>query len=127
MTESTALRTALAYYEAWTGHDFDTAMTFIADDIVCHAPAGRLDGAEAFRAFMEPFSQLVTGAQLISAFGDERTALVMYDAQTRPVPHAPGAECLTVSGGRITELRIVFDRTPFIAAHQADDQADQGS
>ena len=42
MTETTseALPTALAYYEAWTNHDFDRAMTFIADDIVCHTPPG---------------------------------------------------------------------------------------
>lgn len=45
----TALQTALPYYRAWTGNDFDLAMTYIAEDIVCRAPAGRLDGAQAFR------------------------------------------------------------------------------
>jgi len=35
MTETTslALRTALAYYQAWTSHDPDQAMRYIADDI----------------------------------------------------------------------------------------------
>jgi hypothetical protein len=56
-----ALDTALAYYRAWTGHDFGTAMTYIAEDIVCQAPAGRLDGAAAFRGFMGPFVQILTG------------------------------------------------------------------
>ena len=51
----TPLDTVLAYYKAWTSHDFDLAMTYVSDDIVCHAPAGQLTGAEAFRAFMEPF------------------------------------------------------------------------
>lgn len=61
MTENgKALKTALAYYEAWTNHDLDRAMRAIAHDIVCDAPAGRLDGAEAFRGFMQPFSQMVT-------------------------------------------------------------------
>lgn len=121
MTEITskALKTALAYHEAWTGHDFDGAMTFIADDIVCHAPAGRIEGAGAFRAFMEPFSQIVTRSELLAAFGDDQVALLMYDTDTRPVPNAPGAERLTVVDGRITELRIIFDRTPFTAARQA--------
>ena len=41
-TDSAALRTALAYYRAWTSHDLDTAMNYIADDVVCDAPAGRL-------------------------------------------------------------------------------------
>ena len=58
MTETTspALRTALAYYQAWTGHDLDQAMSYVADDIVCDAPAGRLEGAAAYRSFMGPFA-----------------------------------------------------------------------
>lgn len=26
----------------------------VADDIICDAPAGRIDGADAYRAFMGP-------------------------------------------------------------------------
>ena len=59
---SAALATAQAYYDAWTGKDFDRAMTYVAEDIVCDAPAGRLVGAAEFRAFMEPFSKIVTRA-----------------------------------------------------------------
>jgi hypothetical protein len=121
MTEITspALRTALAYYEAWTGHDLDQAMSYIADDIVCDAPAGRLEGAGAYRAFMGPFVQILTGARLIGAFGDDKTALIMYDTQTVPVASAPAAECVTVTDGKITYSRFVFDRAPFMAARQA--------
>jgi hypothetical protein len=118
-TSSPALDTALAYHRAWTHHDFDQAMTHIAEDIVCDAPAGRIEGAQAFRAFMGPFSQILTACDLVAAFGDDHTALLMYDATTVPVPHAPGAECLTVRDGRITHLRIVFDRAPFDAARRA--------
>jgi limonene-1,2-epoxide hydrolase len=118
-TTSTALQTARAYYEAWTAHDFDRAMTFVADDIVCLAPAGRIHGADAFRAFMEPFTQMVTRSTLIAAFGDDHTAMLMYDTDTVPVPDAPGAECLTVVDGVITQIRIIFDRVPFVAAREA--------
>ena len=121
MTETTspALRTALAYYHAWTGHDLDEAMSYIADDIVCDAPAGRLVGAAAYRDFMGPFVQITTGATMIAAFGDDKTALVMYDTQTVPVKSAPGAECVTVKDGKITYSRFVFDRAPFDAARNA--------
>jgi hypothetical protein len=102
MTDSNpaALATALAYYRAWTSHDFERAMTYIADDIVCQAPAGRLEGAAAFRGFMGPFAQSLTSSKLIAAFGDETTAVVMYDADTVPVKDAPGAECVTVRAAR---------------------------
>lgn len=119
---SPALDTALAYHHAWTKGDFEHAMTYIADDIVCDAPAGRLEGAEAFRGFMGPFTRILLNASLISAFGDEQTALLMYDTETVSVSSAPGAECLTVRDGRITHLRIIFDRAPFDAAADGHDE-----
>jgi hypothetical protein len=120
MTETTspALRTALAYYHAWTRHDLDQAMSYIPDDIICDAPAGRLEGAAAYRGFMGPFTQILTGSKLIPAFGDDTTALVMYDTETVPVKSAPGEECVTVTDGKISYSRFVFDRLPFDAARQ---------
>lgn len=121
MTEhsTAALDTALAYHRAWTSHDFEQAMTYIAQDIICQAPPGRLEGAEEFRDFMGPFAQILTRSQLIAAFGDQTTAVLMYDTDTVPVQDAPGAECLTVTDGKITHMRIIFDRAPFDAARRA--------
>lgn len=120
MTETTspALRTALAYYHAWTSHDLGQAMSYIADGIVCDAPAGRLEGADAYRGFMGPFVQMLTGAKLIAAFGDDTTAVIIYDTETVPVKSAPAAECVTVIDGKITHNRFIFDRAPFDAARK---------
>jgi hypothetical protein len=63
--------------------------------------------------------QILRGAKLIAAFGDDRIAVIMYDTETVPVPSAPGAECLTVADGKIIYSRFVFDRAPFDAARQA--------
>jgi hypothetical protein len=127
MTESTspALEIALAYHHAWTGHDLDKAMSYIADDIVCDAPAGRLEGTTAYRNFMGPFVQILTGSELVAAFGDEKKAVIMYDTETVPVKSAPGAECVTVQGGKIIRSLFIFDRAPFDAARKA--QAEAGS
>jgi hypothetical protein len=118
-TTSPALQTALAYFQAWTSHDLDQAMSYIAGDIVCDAPAGRLEGADAYRGFLAPFVQILAGATMIAAFGDDQTALVMYDTQTVPVKSAPGAEYVTIRDGKITYSRLVFDRAPFDAARNA--------
>src|SRR2546421_8635139 len=88
-THSPALDTALAYYRAWTSGDFEQAMRYIADDIVCLATAGRLDGAQAFRGFMGPFVSILRRSNLIAAFGDDTTAVVFYDTDTAPVQDAP--------------------------------------
>ena len=121
MTEnpSTALQVALAYHEAWTSKDFAAAMTYVSDDIVCDAPAGRIEGIEGYRAFMGPFVEGLQSAELIAAFGDDHTAMVMYDTKTVLVPSAPGAECVTVKDGKITHSRFIFDRAPFQAARAA--------
>ena len=63
-TTSPALRTVLAYYQAWTSHDLDKAMSYIAADIICDTPAGRLEGADAYRGFLGPFVQITTGATM---------------------------------------------------------------
>jgi ketosteroid isomerase-like protein len=110
---SAALDVALAYHEAWANKDFERAMTYIADDIVCEAPPGRIEGAEAYRAFMGPFVEILERTELIAAFGDEDTAIVLYDTDTIPVKHAPGAEYVTVAGGKIVHSHFVFDRLPF--------------
>ena len=111
-----ALQIALAYHEAWTSKDVERAMTYISEDIVCEAPAGRIEGAEAYREFMGPFVTILERAELIAAFGDDETALVMYDTDTVPVKGAPGAECVTVKDGKIVHSHFVFNREPFVAA-----------
>jgi hypothetical protein len=116
---SPALQTALAYYGAWTSHDLDAAMSYIDGDIVCDAPAGRIEGAEAYRGFIGPFVQMLIGSTMIAAFGDDETALIMYDTETTLVKSGPGAECLTVKDGRICYSRFIFDRASFDAARRA--------
>jgi ketosteroid isomerase-like protein len=116
---NSALDVARTYYDAWTGKDIDTAMACLADDVICDAPAGRIEGVAAYRAFLEPFAQILLKAELLAAFGDETTAVLVYDTATIPVPSGPGAECLTVQDGKITYNRFIFDRTPFDAARRA--------
>jgi ketosteroid isomerase-like protein len=118
-TTSPAVATALAYFQAWTSHDAGRAMAYIADGIVCDTPAGRLEGVAAFRDFLEPFSRIVTGSELIAAYGDTEHAVIMYDTRTVPVPSAPGAEYITVEDGKIVYNRFIFDRAPFDAARRA--------
>lgn len=117
--EGAGLQVALAYHRAWTGGDFERAMTYISPDIRCQAPAGLMVGADAFRGFMEPFTQTLKNSQLLAAFGDDDTALVMYDTETMQVAEAPAAELHTVSESRIVAMRIIFDRLPFDLARRA--------
>jgi len=118
---SPALQVALAYYQSWTSKDVGAAMRYLADDIVCDAPAGRIEGAQAYQRFLGPFAQMLISAELLAAFGDETKAVLVYDTRTPLVASAPGAECLTVRDGKIVYNRFIFDRLPFEAARRAAD------
>jgi ketosteroid isomerase-like protein len=118
---SPALEVALAYYQAWTSKDIEAALRHLADDVVCDAPAGRLEGIEVYRQFLGPFSQMLIDSELLAAFGDDTKAVLVYDTRTPPVPSGPGAECLTVRDGKIVHNRFIFDRLPFEAARRAAD------
>ena len=43
----------------------------------------------------------------------------MYDTPTVPVKSAPGAECVTVTDGKIPHSRLLSGRAPFDAAQNA--------
>jgi len=116
-----ALQVALSYYQAWTSKDITTAMSLLAEDVVCDAPAGRIEGVQAYRQFLRPFAQMLVRTELLAAFGDDTKAVLMYDTCTPPVASGPGAECLTVRDGKIVYNRFIFDRLPFEAARQRGD------
>lgn len=118
-TPGRALEVALAYFRAWTGNDLELALTYIAPDVVCDAPAGRIVGVDAYRAFLGPFVEILLGAELLGAFGDDETATVVYDTRTVPVRSGPGAELVRVRDGRITYSRFIFDRLPFEQARRS--------
>jgi hypothetical protein len=67
---------------------------------------------------MAPFMQILRGTTMIAVFGEDETALMMYDTTTIPVPSAPGAEYVTVKDRKVTYSRFLFDRAPFQAARQ---------
>jgi len=108
-----ALATALAYHQAWTSHNLDQAMGFVADDITCDAPGGRISGAAQYREFLGRFVIQLTGVETVAAFGDDTTAVLFYYPHTAITSDSPTAECFTVADGKITRSVLVFDRPSF--------------
>ena len=108
-----ALAAALAYHQAWTSHNLEQAMTYIADDISCDAPGGTISGAQQYKDFLGGFMTQLTGVQTVAAFGDDTTAVLFYYPHTARVSDAPTAECFTVTSGKITRSVLVFDRPSF--------------
>ena len=88
-----ALATALAYHQAWTGHNLDQAMTYIADDIICDAPGAQITGAQPYRDFLGGFMNQLTGVQTAAAFGDDTTGTLtaLFYGRTHITGLQPGS------------------------------------
>ncbi|MFF3336346.1 nuclear transport factor 2 family protein [Streptomyces sp. NPDC002888] len=112
---TTARDVALAWLDARVAHNLDAVVDHAADDIVYDAPGIRLTGKDAFREAEAVFLPMITGVTVISAFGDDTSALLMYSVDTAPVPANTTGAHLTVTDGKISALRVVYDQTPFAA------------
>src|SRR5262249_48464237 len=104
------LVTALAYHQAWTTHDLDKAMTYIADDITCDAPGARISGAQAYRDFLGGVMAQLTGVPTAAAVGAATTpplfsypptptAAPPLSASPSPAGRSPAA-CSSATGHR---------------------------
>jgi len=114
MTDTTTpTRIAEEYSRAWMGRDLDAAMRFVADDVVLDAPAGRIEGADAYRRFLNGFLGLMTEATITKVYGDDGGAAVHYVTVTEKVKESRGSDQLTIRDGLIRHAVTIFDRLPF--------------
>ena len=107
---STPRDVAIAFTNAWTSHDMETAASYVAEDVVFDGPiAGHTTGIDAYMQGLNAFAPVVTGMQIIAAFGDDTQALIMYDLTTAPFGTLRTAELLTMKDGKIQEDKLTFD------------------
>lgn len=115
----TAKKIAEEYVRAWLAGDAEKALSYVADDIVCEAPFGRVTGLEGYRQFLAPFVGSLLGGELIDVLGDEEHAATVYVVETPFAKDYRGMEYLTVKDGKITEVISVFDLSPGLKAKAA--------
>jgi len=107
---TTPLALAIAFTNAWTRHDLETAASYVAEDVEFDGPiAGHTTGIDAYMQGLSAFAPVVTGMQIIAAFGDDTRALIMYDLATAPFGTLRTAELLTVKDGKIQADKLTFD------------------
>jgi hypothetical protein blinB_18313 len=111
--DANALEVATRYHTAWTCRNVEAAMELVADDVVCHAPDGLIEGKDAYQAYIQDFSQICTGVTNLASFGNEHQAVLMYCPHTVVTSIAPAVELFTVREGKIVESQLVFDRMSF--------------
>lgn len=115
----TAQKIVENYVRAWLAGDAEKALSYIAEDIVCEAPFGRVTGLAGYRQFLTPFVTALVSGELIDVLGDDEHAATVYVVETPFAKDYRGMEYLTVKDGKITEVISVFDMSPSLKAKAA--------
>jgi len=122
MTEQTALEVATAFLNAWTGGDLAKAGSYLAEDLVFNGPIAHYTSAADFLAGSKAFVKVIQpNWSKIAAFGDENSALLLYDLFMLSGAAMRIADYYTVSDGKIQTETILWDTygSPFRQAKAA--------
>jgi hypothetical protein len=100
------------YHKAWTGGDMKSARGYLADDLDFQGSIDTFTRADDFIAALSGFQKMLRGVNLIQSFFSQTGAALLYDCDTpTPAGMIRTAEFFKVAGGKITEIRLVFDAT----------------
>lgn len=103
MTYDSAYDIVKKYHHAWTSGDVEQAMECVADDIICHAPGGDLEGKDVYRSSSEPLRHR-SSALAISPSSPPGIASPCFTTR-RPRPPQPSRLLSSSRSGRGRSLR----------------------
>jgi ketosteroid isomerase-like protein len=110
MTDSTALTIAMAFLDAWTAGDFAKAGGYLADDFEFDGPIAHYRSAADFLDGSRPFTERLTPERTtLSAFGDDREALLLYDLHLSSGARMRVADRYTLRDGKIQTETALWD------------------
>jgi len=100
------------YHQAWTNGDFAAARACLTDDLDFRGSMDAFSTADDFLAALSQFRQMLRGVTVLKSFYDDEGAALLYDCDTAsPAGVIRTGEFFTVTGGKISAIRLVFDAT----------------
>ena len=108
-TAGAAVGVALAFLDAFAAGDDEALAALLDPEVLFTSPRRSLAGKVVVAAEIAGFARTVTAVKVVSAFGDDRHALVLYDMDAGPLGTIRAADRFTVRNGRIVADELVFD------------------
>ncbi len=100
------------YYHAWTSGNIEIARFFLADRLHFQGSIDTFHTADAFVVALGTFHRMLKSTCLLKEFYSAGGAMLLYDCVTdSPAGAIRTAEYFGVSGGKIFEIKLVFDAT----------------
>jgi ketosteroid isomerase-like protein len=98
------------YHNAWTSGDIVTARRCLADDVDFKGSIDTFHKADDFVGELKRFHSMLRGVRVLKSFFDQDGAALLYDCDTvTPAGTIRTAEFFSISDGKISEIRLVFD------------------
>lgn len=113
------------YHNAWTRGDFSAARTCLADDLDFKGSIDSFHQADDFIAALKQFQSMLRNVTLLRSFFEQDGAALLYDCDTAsPAGVIRTAEFFTITGGKISAIRLVFDASELRKMTQARTQGE---
>lgn len=97
----------------------DRALTYVSEDVHCFAPDATVSTKDDWRRYLAGFVPVLTGAPEHARMTDGDRVALWYFPQTAVTTTTLASELFTVHEGRITEIRLAFDRLGYVPAASA--------
>jgi len=116
MASRTPLAIAEAYFEAWRDKDFGAIRSLLHDDVTFQGPFVSLSNADDVIDAITQLGGLVKTLEKQKVLTGGQDVCILYDLI--PVKDAPSvamSEVYTVTGEKISAIRVIFDTAAFTA------------
>lgn len=113
-TSENPLPVVEAYHRAWTTGDVDQALTHVSDEVQCYAPDPDINTKDDWRDYLNAFVPMLNGAPEHFRMADADHVALWYFPQTAVTTTTLASELFTVEAGKITEIRLSFDRMGYM-------------
>ena len=105
---------AMAYIEGCARKDLDAVARLLAPDVKFEGPGNTVTGADPYLAVLRRIGLVWLRSDVKKVFTDGSDVCVIYDFVTdSPAGAVPTVEWLRVEDGRITAVKLFFDRVSF--------------
>ena len=100
------------YHNAWTSGDIATARACLTGDLEFKGSIDVFQRADDFVAALKQFQSMLRHATVLQSCFEQDRAALLYDCDTAsPAGVIRTAEFFKTRGGKISEIRLVFDAT----------------
>ena len=106
---------ARSYYDAMGRKDLPEIEKYLHPDVHFKAPLAQTKGKEALLESIEKFFSLFHSSTIHAKFGDEDSAMVVYDLDCpQPIGLFRSVALLRFQDGLIVDVELFYDARPFV-------------